>query len=359
MITAKKKYKFDPDYATPPGETLEETIEALNMSQADLSRRTELTVQTINRIFKGTQPITYETANRLELATGVPARMWNNLEANYREQLLKIEEEKRLTADISWLKEIPTAELIQRGILHATNDKIQLVREVLKFYGVISVRAWGEIWNTPRVAARRSHCFETQIGPASAWIRLGELQAIEIACQPFNREKFKHALAQIRALTTQSPAEFVPEMKRLCAESGVAVAFVKEMPKVPWNGATKWLSPNKAMIILCLRGKGEDRFWFSFFHEAWHVLNPIKKNLLINDGNSTDPEEKKADDFTAEFLIPSEYNDEIIANPSIITFNRIATELQIAVGIVVGRYQHLTGEWGRFRAEIRKLGWKG
>jgi plasmid maintenance system antidote protein VapI len=31
--------------------------------------------------------ISYETANKLELATGVPARMWNNLEAQYREQM--------------------------------------------------------------------------------------------------------------------------------------------------------------------------------------------------------------------------------------------------------------------------------
>jgi HTH-type transcriptional regulator / antitoxin HigA len=359
MITAKKKIKYNPDYAIPPGETLEETIESLNMSQAELSRRTELTIQTINRIFKGSQPITYETANRLELATGVPARMWNNLEANYREQLLKIAEEKRLAADISWLIEIPTNELIQRGILPDITNKTQLVREALKFYGVNSVNAWRKTWTTPAVAARRSFCFETQIGPASAWIRQGELQAVEIECETYSKEKFKQALVQVRKLSTLSPKEFVPEMKRLCAESGVAVTFVKEMPKVPWNGATKWLSPNKAMIILCLRGKGEDRFWFSFFHEVWHVLNPIKKNLLINNGSSTDPEEKKADQFAAEILIPSKYNAEIVGNPCIATFRRIASELQIAVGIVVGRYQFLTGEWGRFRGEIRRLGWKG
>jgi HTH-type transcriptional regulator/antitoxin HigA len=96
MLKAKKIYGFEPDYAIPPGETLKEVMESLNMSQKELAIRTGLTVQSLNRIFKGDQPISYETANKLELATGVPARMWNNLEAQYREQLAKNKERKQM-----------------------------------------------------------------------------------------------------------------------------------------------------------------------------------------------------------------------------------------------------------------------
>ena len=89
ILKPKKQFGFEPDYAIPPGETLKEVMESLNMSQRELAIRTGVTVQTFNRIFKGEQPISYETSNKLELATGVPARMWNNLEAQYREQLAK------------------------------------------------------------------------------------------------------------------------------------------------------------------------------------------------------------------------------------------------------------------------------
>ncbi|MBL0713220.1 MAG: ImmA/IrrE family metallo-endopeptidase [Desulfosarcina sp.] len=58
------------------------------------------------------------------------------------------------------------------------------------------------------------------------------------------------------------------------------------------------------MIIWNLRGKSEDPFWFSFFHEAGHVLNDSKKDMVINDGKSNDSRELKADDFSAELLIP-------------------------------------------------------
>ena len=100
-----KKYGFDPDYAIPPGETLKELMESLEMSQKELSRRTGLTVQSLNRIIKGQQPITYDTANIFELVTNVPAKMWNNLEANYREQLSKIKELERLEENIIWLRD--------------------------------------------------------------------------------------------------------------------------------------------------------------------------------------------------------------------------------------------------------------
>ena len=90
MLTAKRRYGFEPDYAIPPGETLKEVMESLDMSQEELAIRIGLTFQSLNRIFKGDQPISYETANKLELATNVPALMWNNSEAQYREQLAKV-----------------------------------------------------------------------------------------------------------------------------------------------------------------------------------------------------------------------------------------------------------------------------
>jgi addiction module HigA family antidote len=357
MVSAAKNYGFEPDYAIPPGETMREVMESLGMSQKELAGRTDLTVQSLNRIFKGTQPITYETANRLELATGVPATMWNNLEAQYREQLAKTQERERFQDDLDWLREIPVAELVKRGVLHRRKDKVEQLREVLKFYGVSSVEAWRQIWESPAVAARRSPCFESKPGPASAWIRLGELQARTIKCRTFDKVRFKKALTEIRYLTREPAQAFEPEMKRLCAGSGVAVALVMEIKKVPWNGATKWLTAQKAMILLCLRGRGEDKFWFSFFHEAGHVLNDSKKDLLINDGSHKDPREKQANDFAAEFLIPSKYDDGIRRIRSKTEIVQMADLLGIATGIVAGRYQFLTGNWHYFKELIRTLEW--
>lgn len=356
-MKAKKKYAFEPDYAVAPGETLSEVMTSLDMNQKDLAKRLELTEQTLIRIFKGEQPISYATANRLELVTRVPARLWNNLEAEYREQLAKIEERENLANSIEWLKTIPVKELIDRGCLEPQPDKVSMLRETLKFYGVGSVDAWSKIWEVPAIAARRSPCFETRPGDASAWIRQGELQAHEVECQPYDKARFKDVLKQIRGLTCETAEVFEPEMRRLCAEAGVAITFVREMKKVPWSGATKWLTPNKAMILLCLRGKGEDKFWFSFFHEAGHVLYDSKKDLLINDGSHDDPREVQANQYASEILIPAKLNPIIPALKSRADVIQLANELGIAPGIVAGRYQYLTGRWDFFKDLIRTLKW--
>jgi len=356
-MKAKKTYGFTPDYAVPPGKTIQEVMASLGMSQKELAVRTGLTAQTLIRIFKGEQPITYETANRLELVTGIPARYWNNLELQYREQLTRLAETERLQGGLDWLRTIPTQELTERGYLKAGQGKTELLRETLAFYGVGSVAAWHELWDTPAVAARRSQCFASQPGPASAWIRQGELQAHQIGCKPYDRNEFQQALQQIRKLTREAPEVFAPEMKKLCADAGVALSFVREMKKVPWNGATKWLSPQKAMILLCLRGKGEDRFWFSFFHEAGHVLHDSRKDLLINDGRSDDPREDRANRFAADFLIPSRYHEKVRACRSHDEIVQLAALLGLAPGIVAGRYQFLTEKWQFFKDLIRTFAW--
>ncbi len=359
MLKAKKQYGFDPDYAVPPGETLKEVMESLDMTQKELSIRTGLTVQSLNRISKGEQPITYETANRLELTTGISSRMWNNLESQYREQLAKIREREQLESDLSWLKTIPTRELIERDAIAYQKEKTLLLRETLKFYGVSSVSAWKDIWEEPAVAARRSHCFETCPGPASAWLRLGEIEAHQVNCNPFDKNKFVKAVNSIRLLTVKDPEEFIPEMRTLCSEAGVALSLIPEIKKVPWNGAARWLSASKAMILLNLRGKMDDQFWFSFFHEAGHVIHDSKKDVYINDGSLDDPRELDANKFAAETLIPSEREQEIIQLRSHAEVKQIAHELGVSPGIVVGRFQHLTEKWNQFNNLKRKFKWVG
>lgn len=357
MVTARMKYPFDPSFAVPPGETLAETIDSLGMSQKELATRTGMTEQSISRMLKGAQPITFETANKLELATGVPASFWNSLESNYREQLSKLAERDQLATELDWLKTIPVRELVARGVIPASKDKITLLRHTLAFYGVSSVKAWGTYWDEQAVAARRSQAIEGHQGATSAWIRLGDLQAQTIACAPYDKSRFMLALQEIRKLTTATPEGFVPNMRRLCADAGVALCLVPEMPKAPWHGASKWITPTKAMVLLGLRGKRDDQFWFSFFHEAGHVLHDSKKEMFINDGTKGDPREQRADEFAAAILVPPNRRDEVAALRSKAAVLALAEELGVAPGIVVGQFQHMTQNWDWFNSLKRKLVW--
>ena len=317
-------------------------------------------MQTLDRIFKGDQPITHETANRLELVTGTPASFWCSLESQYRLRLAKLAQDAALAADLGWLKTIPVRELINRGVIPKLREPVATMRAVLQFYEVGDVKAWHAIWEKPAVAARRSARFASNPGATSAWLQLGKRQARDTECAPFEAAVFKAQLKHCRTLTQQTPESFIPALRRACALAGVALVLVPEIKGAPWSGAAEWLSPSKAMIILNQRGKAEDRFWFTFFHEAGHLLHDSKKATFIDDGKAyqADPEERRADEFAAEMLIPRSHHTAIAAARTNDDIRRLARHLAISPGIVAGRYRFLTGKWTHFGQLIQRLEWR-
>lgn len=334
----KTRYPFEPDYAMPPGATLQETIDTLGMTQRELAMRTGLAAKTINEIVKGKAPITADTAVLLERVTGVRARMWNNLESNYREQLARTEDRERLGDDLAWLKRVPTRELIKRGSIPDGLTKESLLDAVLRFFGVGNVDQWREVWLKPEAAFRKSQCFESKPEVAAAWLRLGQLEGHEIATEAFESAKFRSALTQIRNMSAHSPDVFQSQMVKLAADAGVAVVFVPELKGCPASGAAYWLGP-KAVIQLSLRHKSDDHFWFSFFHEAGHVLNDPKKEVFIDDGGGDDECEERANSFSATFLIPRTYEGQLAGLHTQARIVEFARQIGIAPGIVVGRLQ--------------------
>jgi len=335
----KHRYRFLPDYAVPPGQTLQETIDHLDMTQRDLAVRTGLSPKTINEIIKGKAPITPDTSVLLDRVTGVPARMWNNLETNYREQLAIITDRQRLEADLAWLGTIPTKELLTRKVIEKQPDRISLLHAVLQFFGVSSSESWNELWMHPGGAFRKSAKFEARPGALATWLRLGELEARNIEVRPYDRAGFENALVGIRKLTCEPPRVFQPRMVELAAGVGVAVIFVPEIANCPVSGVARWLTSEKALIQLSLRYKTEDQFWFSFFHEAGHILHDPKKEVFIDDGRSDDVREQRANRFAANFLIPPGAAAELADLTTRSSILEFAGRIGIAPGIVLGRLQ--------------------
>ena len=72
------------DMSIPPGEVLQEELEARGMTQKDLAIKMGRPAQVINEIIKAKKAITPETAIGLERTLGLDAHFWLNLESAYR-----------------------------------------------------------------------------------------------------------------------------------------------------------------------------------------------------------------------------------------------------------------------------------
>jgi len=341
-MAKNERYSYNPDHIIPPGETLKEAMDYLGIGIKDISRRTGITEQSIIRILAGKQPITYSTAQKLEPVTGISCEFWNNLESRYQERLQKksiLEKRKQLE---EFLKKFPLTELITRGYINSTQSLVEQAIELFKFFRVSSIDAFYSVWKQPSNLARSSKCFATNTEIAATWIRIGEIEAEKIVTKPFNRTKFKQTLKEIRTLTYHLPENFISLLLEMFAECGVALVLIPALNKVPWNGASKWIREDKVMIILNSRGKSEDKFWFSLFHETAHILKHGKREICIANKENNDPKEKEADNFAAEYLIPAKYNGAIINIQSETEILTLADELSISPAIIVSRYQQLT-----------------
>ena len=50
------RFSYTPDHAIPPGDTLREALDAIDMAQAELARRADLSVKHVNQIVLGLAP---------------------------------------------------------------------------------------------------------------------------------------------------------------------------------------------------------------------------------------------------------------------------------------------------------------
>lgn len=81
------------DLPIPPGEVLQEEIEALGMNQTQLAVALGRPVQAVNEIIRGKKAITQETALELERVLDIGVHVWTGLESAYRMTLARNREQ--------------------------------------------------------------------------------------------------------------------------------------------------------------------------------------------------------------------------------------------------------------------------
>jgi HTH-type transcriptional regulator/antitoxin HigA len=331
---------FSPDYAVVPGHHLAAVLAAKGMSQAELAVRIGRPQKTINEIIKGKAAITPDTAIQLERALGISAKTWNGLEASYQLQLAEQRDRARLEEYATWAERLPIAELRRRGLLPESNSKIDLVRRCLKFFGIDSPDSLSA--SSTVASFRQSPAFDPDDLAMCAWLRLGELEAESMKCEPYDRGKFRSLLDSLRALTRESDLLMIKRtLQDECRKCGVAVCFTTELRHTHVSGAARWIAPDKAMIQLSCRYKSDDHFWFTFFHECGHILLHGKKEGFLEGKETSSREEEEANDFAANHLIPRQalfglMREKPLSEERLIRF---AEHIGVAPGIVVGQLQ--------------------
>ncbi len=340
--------RFTPDWVSTPGDTILDLMEERDWNQVELANRLGFSTKHLNQLIKGKATLTYDTAQKLERVLGSTVSFWMNRESKYRQHVARLEAEQNYVNWTGWLDELPVNELKKidaiENIRSSQSNKPKLVEQLLSFFGVASPGEWRNYYGSMSVSFRKTKEDQADNGAISAWLRLGEKEAEKISAPKYNRSKFENAVKKIRELTIQSPAEFGPALFELCLEAGVKLILVKSITKSHVSGVARWLNGHSPIIQLSLYGKTNDKFWFTFFHEAAHILlHAEEKSDIFLDNTefkSENQQEQEANIWASNILIPDEYRFELvdlIDSEEILEFSQ---RINIHSGIVVGRLQH-------------------
>lgn len=336
--------KDERELLSKPGDTILETIEHMKMSQVELAERMGRTPSKVNDIISGKEPITVNTALQLEKVLGIDAKFWLNREMIYREKLTRIEQEEALQESIEWLNLQPIKELKRLGYLSKGKTGATLVDECLHFFSVASVPQWEKIYIDQFISTsfRKSNKQNATLGSIAAWLRIGEVEMKKLDLPTFNKDHFKISLDHIMRLVVDFPEDYAIQLRDICQSVGVAVVYTISFPNAPISGATRWFGGNP-LIQLTDRFKTNDQFWFTFYHEAAHILLHGKKEIFLEDleGYEQDQvKEEEANEFAAKRLAPSNCISNIAQPITMKAIKQTAISCKTHPGVLVGHLQH-------------------
>ena len=321
--------------ATPPGATIKEQLIDRGMRQKEFATRMDMSEKHISKLINGEVQLTPETAVRLEMVLGVPAKFWNNLEMIYREKVIKAEEENAMDADVEMAKQFPYSEMVKYGWVQKAREIKEKAINLRKYFEVVSLSILGSD-QIHKIACRRLAITEKSDLALMAWAQEAKIKARNIQTAPINIKGLLSVIPEIRKMTVLKPKEFCPRIKKCLADCGIALVFLPHLKGSFLQGAS-FIDGNKIVVGLTARGKDADKFWFSLFHELAHIALGHVGKLNC----TTEDDERKADKWSSDTLISSIdfegfKRERNYSSKRVLQF---AKAQGIAPGIVVGRMQ--------------------
>ncbi len=343
---ATKINQYHPEIAFHPGETLVEKLAELGMGPKEFAIRTSKPEKTIIAISKGNSSITPEMAVQFEHVLKIPAHFWLNMQRNYDEYVARSERQELLAESNEWARMFPISDMVHKGWLPAKSTIEDKTAALLAFFSLSNHTAWENYYFKQhlKVAFRISLAHTKEPYAISAWLRKGELQAALLPTKTYDEKHFKKVLPEIKKIMAKHPENFFNQLQQLCLDAGVKVVHTPCIKKAPINGSTRWLN-DTPLIQLTGHFKRNDAFWFTFFHEAGHILLHGKKDIFLENIDYDEKDKQKeieADSFAIKWTLSTDQQQEILKRLPITEDDIIAFAIKFNThpAIIIGRLQY-------------------
>lgn len=332
--------EFRPRWASPPGDSIRTALAQQDWDIRRLSAELEVSESVTAGLLDGSTRVTMDLARRLADSLGGSTRFWMLRDAKYCQSTDWVKADR-------WVSLLPAKEMHDLDWIRPFDDWYSKVTSCMEFFGVDSPR---EIHGGPhRVVTSRYRATPKtpeQNAAIAAWVRRVELQAQTLRCDGWNSIAFQTLFPQLAELSRmRDPQVFMPKLQQLACSTGVAVVAVRPPRGCPANGVSMTLKSGVRAIGLSGRYLADDHFWFTFFHEAGHLvrhdpslvfIDEIERNLRP----TADDVEREADLLASEVLFPTQLREYVPRKPTPYTVHGLSKRAGVSTGVIVGQLQH-------------------
>ena len=347
------------DWFSCPGDSVVAAMQRRGVSPTILADRLAGGMQQLRNLVSGTESINEQSAAVLGEVVGGSAFFWLKRQQNYELALEKAVSAVSPEDSKIWLA-VPAPGPNPRGRLDEAKRRAELRRR-LAFFAVGTLGAWHARYGRDREQTRfrKSTTLTSDDGATSMWLRQAELEATLAETNEWNPSALEARMGDIKKLSRISqPKRFLPQLKRLLAEAGVALIVQRTQKGCKASGASRMISPDRAMILLSFRFRSDEQFWFTLFHEIGHLLLHGEQSFVDGDEMPDDKCEQEANAFAASIVVPphAEGDFERLTN-NYRDITRFAVAVGVAPGLVRGQLEH-RGYIGRDRLTYLRRTWE-
>lgn len=339
------KTEYKEIIAFHPGYYVQDIIDDMEITQQEFAKRLGTTPKNLSQLLSGTIKLSMDIAQKLSIMTGTSVEMWANLEKQYELKIAEIEQAKKEDREFDILKNIDY-NYFSDFISIPAKTKMEKVKNLCAFLHISSLEILKQPDFLVNYRSGINNVKETNIINSRAWVQTAINLGKEIIVSEYDPNKLYSFIPEIRSMTTQYPDVFLPRLKEIAADCGIAFVLLPHLKNCGINGAVKWITDKKVVLALNDRRHYADTFWFSLFHELKHIFQHKTKELIVSlekkELETLDASlEEEADCFARDELIPPKDFSEFvnIGNFSVPAIIQFAEKIGIDKGIVVGRLQ--------------------
>ena len=366
-MATSKELKNTPFAVAHPTAIIKDELKARGMSQKELASRMDMQTSNLSRFLKG-ENITPSIAAKLEVALDIPAEFWLNLQAQYEVDIKNIairDEKEREAFNIERMLTniINLPELYRRLCINSSlfiQDKLDKLEELMGFH-VLNLSTQPFILQR---CFKKNEKHETDERNETTWLTLAYIKSRSI--KPDKQYINGNAQKAAEEISKSAHLGGITEndIQLVLNKYGIAYSVIPKLEKTPIDAASLQMSGYPS-IITTHRYNDMSRLIFNILHELGHIQkhmsfeNGNQCNVFVsseNDYSRDNKEEREANEFAEDMLIPKETWKKMmstgtknLSNQYILrTLKQLSSEYLLDFNIVAWRYKYESSRYNLY-----------